>query len=83
MNNRKRIEADIKAKYPDAEISHKVAMPFTVIITDEYGSGKRDCLPGFFFCPSCIKICSTERYASEEYTLTKAAGAPQTATMSR
>ena len=35
MNNRKIVEKEIREKYPTAQITHKVAMPFSVIIATD------------------------------------------------
>ena len=44
MNNRRRIEKEMRIAYPEAEITHAVGMPFTVSISADGQRSKR-CTP--------------------------------------
>ncbi len=84
MNNRKRIEAEVRAKYPEAEITHRVACPLTIVISADGKQGKRSCGFPLFFCPSCIKCGDAKKFAGGDYLPAgPAGGAPQAAAMSR
>ena len=84
MNNRKRIEAEMRAKYPEAEISHAVGMPFTVSITADGKRSQRSLGLPMFCCPSCCGVGNAKKFAGEEYVnVRSAAGAPDEIGMAR
>ena len=78
MNNRKRIEKEMRAKYPNAVITHAVGAPFTIIsITTDGKQSKYTCGLPMFCCPSCVGCGDAKKYTSDEFV--KAGGAPPTA----
>ena len=84
MNNRKRIEAEMRTKYPDAEISHAVALPFTVSITSDGQRSKRSLGLPMFCCPSCCGIGDAKKFTGEDYVkINNVGGAPGNPTMVR
>lgn len=82
MNNRKRIEAEVLKKMPNAKVKHTCALCFTDVTSVDGKKGKRDCCPMLFCCPSCCTCVKTDKYGEEGY-LPAAAGAPEAAEMVR
>jgi hypothetical protein len=85
MNNRKRIEKEMRAKYPNATITHAVGLPFTISVTSDGKQSKRSCGFPLFFCPSCIGCGDAKKFTSDEFINAGGAttGAPKTETMAR
>ena len=82
MNNRRRIEKEMRIAYPEAEITHAVGMPFTVSISADGQRSKRALGLPMFCCPSCIGCGDAKQFTKPEYIKTNA-GAPGTSAMTR
>ena len=74
FGNRKRIEAEVLKKMPNAKIEHQCACLLTTVLSVNGKQGKRDCCPMMFACPSCFKCCSAEKYATDAYLPPAASG---------
>ena len=67
MGNRTTMEACIKEQIPDAQVTHKVGIPFTAVVEINGTKGKRECgpfvycLPAALHCQAFATCCGAEQ----------------------